>query len=400
MINPKHLRAFVAVAQTGTVVRSSRVVRRAQSAVTRSIRELERDLGVTLFERRPLGMLLTEFGHALLKRVDRAFAEMNAAKQGFASVCGPSGWNDHASVFTLSMSRQRLVAYIELIENQHMGVVADHLGISQPAVSQALREFEVGLGVNLVTRTPTGIKPTALGSLLAVHIRRALSEIRAAEAEVSALNGAISGDVTVGTLSLGRTRLLPRAIIQLTESYPNLSVRTVEGSFDHLSTLLRGGDIDFILGALRPPEHVIGLVGETITHDVLALVVRQGHPLSRRKTLQPADLLDVAWVLPQPGAPTRDLLETALRIRGLGAPSVTVQTADLAITRGLLLESDMVTAVSTHLFQREIDAGDLVVLPLDLPETRRGIGILQRATSSPSIAARLLMENLKAIGRL
>jgi len=76
LFNPKHLRAFITVARAGSVIRSSKIVHRAQSAVTRSIKELERELGVVLFERRPQGMLMTEFGRTLLQRVDRALAEM------------------------------------------------------------------------------------------------------------------------------------------------------------------------------------------------------------------------------------------------------------------------------------------------------------------------------------
>jgi LysR family transcriptional regulator of gallate degradation len=83
VLNTRHLRAFLTVAQSGSVVRSSQAMRRAQSAVTRAIKELEKDLDVPLFERHPHGVLLTAFGRALLGRVERAFAEMDAARSAF-----------------------------------------------------------------------------------------------------------------------------------------------------------------------------------------------------------------------------------------------------------------------------------------------------------------------------
>ncbi|EHL96421.1 LysR substrate binding domain protein [Acetobacteraceae bacterium AT-5844] len=399
-INPKHLRAFLAVARTGSVVRSSRMVRRVQSAVTRSVQELERELGVTLFERRPKGMLLTGLGQILLHRVERAFAEMDSARQGIAAAGPPPAWNEQAPILSLSLGRQRLLAFTELVEQRHMGAVADSLLISQPAVSQALREVELGLGIEVFIRSPAGLQPTPLGALLALHVRRALAEIRAAEAEIGLLQGAMAGRVTVGTLSLGRTRLLPRAIIRLQESHPNLTVSTLEGSFEHLAMRLRAGDIDFIMGALRPPEHTIGLIREAITEDDVALVARAGHPLARKPGLTFQDLPSARWVLPQRGTPTREMLEAALLGRGLPAAQVVVETTDLTITRGLLLESDLLTAISPHLYQPEIEAGSLAVLPLEMPETRRSIGLLQRSGSSPSLAARLLMDCIRAIGRL
>jgi LysR family transcriptional regulator of gallate degradation len=400
LLNIRNLRAFVAVARSGSVIKSSRVIRRAQSAVTRSIKELETDVGVLLFERRPQGMLLTEFGHALLIRIERAFFEMETAQAAFRHAARPANLIEKASIFSLSISRLRLLVFAELVEQHHMGAVADSLGISQPAASQALREIETSVGVKLFVRGPGGMQPTALGALLGMHIRRALAEIRAAEVEIGSLRGAIAGRVVIGTLSLGRTRLLPGAIIQLTKSHPNLTVTTVEGAFEHLAMRLRAGDIDFILGALRPPEHTIGLVREVVTHDVLSLVVGKSHPLARKRKLTFSDLASADWVLPPHGAPTRELLEKALRMHGLNESRVVVETADLAITRGVLVGSHMITAVSAHLFHEEIAAKTLVVLPLALPETGRAIGILQRPASSPSLAAQLLMANIRAIGQL
>src|SRR5256712_12747758 len=67
----RHLRAFLAVADQGSANRAGAALFRAQSAVSRSIRKLEHELGVQLFERRARGMLLTESGRALLVRTRR-----------------------------------------------------------------------------------------------------------------------------------------------------------------------------------------------------------------------------------------------------------------------------------------------------------------------------------------
>ena len=396
MINPKHLRAFLSVAQQGSVIRASEILRRAQSAVTRSIKELEGELGVPLFERKTNGMLLTDFGRAFLRRTEAAFREMETAKRGFAAFPAAGTWNEHAPIFSLSVSWQRLLVLIELMEHRHMRVVADSLSISQPAVSQILRELEMGVCVDLIARTPGGLQPTALGTLLALHVRRALAEIRAGEAELASLAGATAGEVRIGTLSLGRI-LLQRAILDFNKAHPNVVISTVEGSYDYLAMLLRSGDIDFVIGALRPPEQMVGLVSEVVAEDVIVLVVRSAHPLAGKSDLGFADLESTNWVLPQRGTPTRESLERALRARGIHEPTVVVETADVTITRGLILESDFISAVSHHWVQREVDVGDLVVLPLRLPATERAIGIIQRSQSLASVAARLLMESIRRV---
>jgi LysR family transcriptional regulator of gallate degradation len=233
-----------------------------------------------------------------------------------------------------------------------------------------------------------------------MHLRRALAEIRAGELEIASLQGTLAGRIVVGTLSLGRTRLLPAAIIRLRKQHPHLTVTTIEASFEHLAMRLRAGDLDFMLGALREPEHTLGLARDVVTQDELSLMVRTGHPLARRRSIAAADLAGIDWVLPPRGTPTRELLEKALAHRGLDKARVGVETADLAITRGILLGGDMVTAVSAHVYHLEIATKTLAVLPFALPETRRSIGIMTRAASEPSQAARLLIDQLHAVGQL
>ena len=395
MINPKHLKAFHSLARTGRVGKSAEALRRAPSAVSRSLRELETGLGAPLFERRPHGMRLTEFGRLLLARVDKAFAEMDEARRRLDAL-SPGSCNPRAPVLHLGLSAQRLMAFAETMEERHMGVAAERLGISQPAVSQAVREIEIGLGLPLLARTASGIAPHAAGLALAFHVRRALSEVRKAERELAALRDGIGGHVTIGTLSLARSRLLPRAIAELVAAHPAITVSTVEGAFENLAALLHAGELDFLVGGLRPLGHTIALAAEPIVEDTLAVIVRADHPLTRRAALDFADLAEARWVLPPPGTSTRTTLDSSLRKRGLNPPRTIVETADVAITGGLLMESDLVTANSPHLFQREIDSGAFCILPLALPAASRGVGILRRTDSPPSAAAELLMQRLRA----
>jgi LysR family transcriptional regulator of gallate degradation len=399
VLNPRHVRAFLTVAEVGSVIKASQVLRRAQSAITRTIKELEKDLGIPLFERHPHGMLLTDAGRVLLARVERAFGEMKAADAAFAGHLRAGSFARNAPIFALGIGRQRLLVFVELAEQHNMAAVAETLGISQPAVSQSLREIEGGVGIELFRRTARGILPTPLGAVLALHVKRALAELRIAEDEIGALKGMVQGRVAVGSLSVGRARLLPRAITRLLAQFPRISVTTEEGTFEHLATRLREGEIDFILGALRPSQQTAGLVREVITHDTMAIVVRSGHPLLDRKDLSLSDLTGLSWVLPKRGAPTRELLETSLLRRDLGRPMVQVETADLAITFGIVMQSDMATAVSEHQINQELASAALRVLPIALPDTSRPIGIMLRDGGIPSRAAQHLVEILRDIGR-
>ena len=391
----RHLRAFLAVAEQGSANRAGLALFRAQSAVSRSIHKLERALGVELFERRARGMLMTEYGRALLVRAQRVQAEMQQARNELGSLTD-RGKARNAPVFGMLTHERRIRAFVALTEQHHMPSVAESLGVTQPAVSMAVRQMEDSVGTALFERTAGGMIPTEAGALLALRLKRALAEIRHAAADIAALRGITQGTVTVGALPLSRTRLLPESIAGLVGKHPGLRVATVEGSFETLAASLRAGDLDFILGALRPAGFASDLVGDPLVDDELAVVARRGHPWSMRKRIPRGGLARARWVLPRARTPNRLLFERALAKRGLPPADVVVETSDLAVLRGVLVNSDLVTAISPRQLSYELAAGLLTVLPIPLPDTRRVIGITRRADSLAWAGAKLLLNEIVA----
>ncbi|HEY4138914.1 MAG TPA: LysR family transcriptional regulator [Casimicrobiaceae bacterium] len=65
----------------------------------------------------------------------------------------------------------------------------ESLGITQPAVSLAVRELEDSIGVALFERTARGMMPTRASVAVALRLKRALAEIRHAVADIAALLG-------------------------------------------------------------------------------------------------------------------------------------------------------------------------------------------------------------------
>jgi LysR family transcriptional regulator, regulator for genes of the gallate degradation pathway len=393
----RHLRAFLAVADHGSANRAGAVLFRAQSAVSRSVHRLESELGVPLFERRARGMLLTEYGRALLVRARRVLAEMQRARTELGAQA-EGGRVRNAPIFGLLVHERRVHTFVALTEQHHMPSVAECLGITQPAVSLAVRQLEESIGVPLFERSARGMMPTPAGALLALRLKRALAEARNAVADIASLRGVTQGTVTVGALPLGRTRVLPESIAAVVAKYPGVRVATTEGSFEALAASLRAGDVDFILGALRPAEYASDLLGEPVAEDELAIVGRSGHPWATRKQIQMRDLARVRWVLPRSNTPNRMLFERALEQRGLPPPDVVVETSDLAVLRGVLLNSDLLTSISPRQLSYELDAGLLTRLPVPLHDTRRVIGITRRNDSLASPAARILMEEISRLG--
>lgn len=278
-----------------------------------------------------------------------------------------------------------------------MPAVARAFGITQPAISALVRELEARFGLALFVRSARGVTPTRAGMALAFRFKRALSELRSIDSDLAAIRGVVQGQVVVGALPLGRTLIIPSAIAALVAQHPRLHVSTVESPYEVLAAALRSGDIDFILGALRPTQDTTGFVQEALFEDRISLIVRAGHPLARAQRIGFDALRRPQWVLSRPGSPSRELLERSFRESAQPPPMPTVETGDLAILRGLLLQSDMVTAISAHQLHYEIEAGSLVVLDFPLDKTQRQIGVTQRAGALASPGARALISEIRKV---
>lgn len=398
MLNLRQLRAFIAVAESGGVTRAAEQILRAQSAVTRAVHELEETLAVPLFERRPGGMRTTAYGRVLLLRARRAAGELAQAAADMQALCGKGLPSRAAPVFSMQIASRRLQAFVLMVELHSMPEVGRRLGITQPAVSAAIRELEESVRVALFTRTLRGVFPTPAARALALRAKLALAELRHAEEEINSLQGITAGHARIGALALSRTGIIvPRAIARLVKRHPGVRVTLVEGAFATQEEALRSGELDFVFGTLREFPRGSDLEGEALLDDQLALVVRAAHPLARRRSPAWDELHGFPWVLNRAGTPGRERLEKAFRARGLALPRVVIDTGSLAMTRALLLESDCITALSPHQLEHELRARLLASLPFDLPETTRSLGFIRRRGSVLSPSAELVMGALREV---
>ncbi|GAA7761478.1 MULTISPECIES: LysR family transcriptional regulator [Cupriavidus] len=391
-ISLHHLHVFAGVAAAGGVRRSSESLHRASSAIARSVAALEETLGVVLFERKGRGMLLTRAGEIVLERARHIEAALREVREEAVRMRAQSG-AAVASIDALHNERRLEVAAM-LAEVHHMPSVAASIGVSQPAVSQAIARLEDALGQPIFARTARGMVPTDAGSRWVVRFERVLAELRNIRADIAALKGVLEGVVTVGALPLGRTLLLPMAIADVHRRHPHLRFRTLESPYEELTAGLLAGRIDFILGAVRPLASQ-GLATERLFQDRISLIVRAAHPLAARKRVTLADLEPYPWVLSRAASPSRQALDGVFASRGLPLPQPLVETGDLALVRGMLLQGDMVTALSAHQLRHEIDAGWLRELGLPLPDTARSIGITTRVGARLSPGADALIAALR-----
>jgi LysR family transcriptional regulator, regulator for genes of the gallate degradation pathway len=385
-LNLRHLRALSAIATGGSVRAAADAIGLSQPALTQGLAKLERQIGATLFERRPDGMVPTAAGRVLGERGRAAVARLATALRE----AGTGGTRGFARAEWLATATQ-LRAFLALADAGSFVGAAGATGLSQPALHRAVRDLEQVTGLALVERRGRGVAFTAAGRRLARGARLTRSEIAAGLAEIAPDEG--GSELLVGAMPLCRAVLLPTAITAFLADAPRTRIDVAEGSWRELVEPLRDGALDLLIGALRdpcPPD----LAQELLFVDRLVVVGRAGHPLADDPAPARAALAGYPWIVGRAESPLRAHWEALFA--GDARPSAPVECGSVMTTRGLLLRSDCLTLLSPEQVGMEIANGTLVTIGPPLVGHERPIGLTTRADWRPATLHRTFVGHLRA----
>jgi DNA-binding transcriptional LysR family regulator len=160
----RHLEHFVAVAEEGSFTRASERLGIVQSAVSATIRSLERELGVALFDRSTQHVELSDAGHVLLPEARNTLAAATSARDAIAELRG--GLRGTLTIGTMQSLRAvdlpRLLVALNR-EHPHVDLRVLHAKGGSVELAERLRHGELDVAfLALPERRPAGIESTAL----------------------------------------------------------------------------------------------------------------------------------------------------------------------------------------------------------------------------------------------
>jgi DNA-binding transcriptional LysR family regulator len=297
------------------------------------------------------------------------------------------------------LKTRHLVLLVELGRFGSIMQAAEAANLTQPAASKLLGELEHALGVQLFERLPRGVTPTGFGQVMIRRAGAALAEMDAAHQEVMALRLGTRGRVDIGTVLTPCTRLIPEAVNLLKLRLPNVLVSISVDTSKLLVEKLRGGQFDIVVGRILDTDAASELTFEPMTDEPHCLIVRTGHPLLDRGSLQLADFLEYGWIVPPAGSILRDRLTALFLSNALELPARTVETAALPVMAHLLIGSDMLAPMPRELVQPYLDSGQLTVVPFEMGLRMDVYGIITRRGYQLAPGAAVMLEMLRAASR-
>ena len=194
------------------------------------------------------------------------------------------------------MKFRHLRYFATLAEELSFTAAARRLHISQPPLSQQIREFEEQIGTSLFERTSRRVELTPAGMALLKRARSILDQVDAAGAEARAIGEGLTGTLDIGTTGSVLMGPLSPLLVHYRRLHPDVAVRLHELSpYDQIAALeARRTDISFV----RTPIVGDELVDEPGWAEPVAVALPTGHPLTAREKLVLTDLADqdLVWL--------------------------------------------------------------------------------------------------------
>jgi len=275
---------------------------------------------------------------------------------------------------------------------RYLKAVADHgsftraaaaLHVSQPALSQQIRELEERMGVQLLDRSGRTVRPTDVGETYLRHVRRALDELEVGDRAIRDVQDLSSGALRIGFTPSFAIYLLGPLIRRYRDRFPGIVLTITEMAQEEMELALSADALD------------VGLAfSDVLAEDVewlplhterLSLIVGRGHPAANGdRKMNVAALAAEPLALLRPTFATRGVVDRYMRRNGV-YPHVAVEANSIAAIVEIVRLAGMATILPEAVAQGQ---RGLCVVRLTPAIDSRRTALLQRHGGYRSAASR------------
>lgn len=268
---------------------------------------------------------------------------------------------------------------------------AEELFISQPAVSQAIKQLENQLGVALFNRTHRGMELSAQGGkLIFKQVEEALSILDKAESKLMEMSTTAVGAIRIGATDGIFSNILADKIVQFNAAYPAVKIELITGTSPETLTQLKENkcDIGFINMPIEDKDvHFTG----TVAHLSDVFVAGEKFASLNGKEIGLSSLQEYPLIMIETNTVARRALNSFLDTLGVKLNAdIEVENWDLMIK--FALKGMGIGCVPREYAQRYLDSGELFELNVCPALPVRGVGIALPKFVPASFAVKQFMN--------
>jgi DNA-binding transcriptional LysR family regulator len=283
-------------------------------------------------------------------------------------------------------------AFVHVAELGSFNRAAEHLFITQTALTRRIQRLEAFVGLRLLDRTTRSTSLSPMGKEFLPLARRIVDDLVHGLDRLRTSSRLGIGDVTVATLQSVAFRQLPRALRSYARKHPENRIHLLERSGALVTEAVLQNQADFGIHIQQDAHH--DLTEDVLMRDPFVLVCSRSHPAARLKTVAWAALKDFDLITLGGASGNRRIVETQLSKAGLNVRGrFVVESTPSAIA---LARESVGAAILPAAMNATRIASGLVEVPLVEPVLYRTISLVRRRNESLSPAASSLYAQLKA----
>ncbi|MDY7562220.1 LysR family transcriptional regulator [Pseudomonas sp. 10B1] len=271
------------------------------------------------------------------------------------------------------MDFRQLRYFVAVYEEGHVGRAAERLSLSQPALSQQIRQLEHSLDVSLFERTSKRLLPTLAAHTLYNHALPLLDGMQRAREALRNFRGQSVRTLAIGVLQTV-LYLVPQLLEQLRKAQPHLVVHIYELSGLEIERRLLNGALDIGISFL--PAHQPGLHSLVLYEDELQLVIPADHSLREFKKVSVSQAAELPMLLLGEEYQVRQIWQAQLTTLGR-RPHVQAELNSMAGILDSLLNTSLATVLPGRVQQVQGDSS-LLWKPLTEPRVPLKVGLVYR----------------------
>ena len=264
---------------------------------------------------------------------------------------------------------------------------AAELHVSQPALSQQIRQLEETLGAQLLDRSGRVVRPTDAGRVYIDHARRALREFEAGRRAIHDVEGLERGALRIAFTPTFATYLVGPLVQQFYARHPRvlISIRALAQVEMEPALTADALDLGIAFGDVRTED----VAAEPLYQEQLCLIVGEGHPAYGRTVMPAAELQGMDLALLDTTFVTRQTIDQYFHDQQV-APRVAVECETAGQLMAIVRGGGLATVAPEAAARR----GELKAVQLSPPIPKRTVSVLLRRDAYRSAATRAFLRLL------
>lgn len=273
------------------------------------------------------------------------------------------------------MLLEQFETFAEIARAGNVSRAAEHLHLTQPAVSARLQSLERDIGVELFVRTPRGMALTDAGRTLLPYAERAIGQAADARQAIAELRSGKTGELLIAAAPAVSTYLLPGLLKTFQTAFPKIRIGVRTGHTEEVLELVLRHEVHIGIG--RPVRHPEALL-IPVFEDSLILVVSASHPFARRGKVRLRELAQERLILFDRASSYYELTSSLMRQAGV-VPESVMELDNVEAAKKMVLQGLGVSVLPRMALEAELRSRSLrPVRVSDAPLVRRPIVAIRR----------------------